>query len=260
MKRLLCLLVLISSGYGKDAPIVMYWPDQINGTLKLSFTKFQPFAAGKSQTMYLSDVIVENLTNKLIPQIVFDVYVTDKAGVRIGDGVLRMSNIGSLQQVKGNVQVVCMGVPAGFSLLARKEMLGPKTVPLKILSSPPGAKLTVDGSDAGETPVMVALTIGTHSLLLNKEGYAKATTSVEIAPEELPGGSITVDLGGMSQDAVELRDGTNILGDVLAITMTSVTIRVNGVDQILDRNRVKKILLVERTNQKSGGQDASKLN
>ena len=77
MKRLLCLLVLISSGYGKDAPIVMYWPDQINGTLKLSFTKFQPFAAGKSQTMYLSDVIVENLTGlELIGRDVFELIVT----------------------------------------------------------------------------------------------------------------------------------------------------------------------------------------
>lgn len=247
MKRwfTLLLLLLFSSAFAKDNPVVMYWPSQDNAAMRLSFAKFQLFATGKSQGMYLSDVTVENLTTKFIPRIYFDVYVTDKAGVRIGDGVLTISNVGPSQQIKTQVQVVCLGTPAGFSISARKDMMEPKTVPLKILSNPPGAALKVDGQDGGVTPVVVKLTVGTHSLLLNKEGYATSTTPVEIAPDELPGGSITIDLGGLSRDTVELRDGTVVLGDVLSMTLTSVVVRVDGNDKTYDRNLIKKLMLVE---------------
>jgi hypothetical protein len=104
----------------------------------------------------------------------------------------------------------------------------------------------VDGQDNGTTPVMVRLTVGTHQLELTKEGYAPGDTPLDITPDELPGGSITVELGGISRDSVELRDGTMLLGDVLSMSMTEVVVRADGKDQSYPRNQVKKIILVER--------------
>src|SRR5260370_31673896 len=96
------------------------------------------------------------------------------------------------------------------------------------------------------TPVMVKLTIGSHNLDLTKEGYAPGATPLEITPDELPGGSITVELGGLSRDTVELRDGSVVLGDVISLSMTQVVVRVDGRDQAYDRNQVKRLTLVER--------------
>ena len=56
-----------------------------------------------------------------------------------------------------------------------------------------------------------------------------------------------MELGGISRDTVELRDGTVVLGDVVSVSMTSVIVRTEGKEQTYDRNQVKKILLVERT-------------
>jgi hypothetical protein len=103
-----------------------------------------------------------------------------------------------------------VGVPASLALSAKKDMLispGAKTIPLKVVSVPPGARLKVDGQDAGTTPVRVRFAVGMHALDLTKEGYAPGSTPMEVTPEELPGGSITVELGGLSRDTVELRDG-----------------------------------------------------
>lgn len=93
---------------------------------------------------------------------------------------------------------------------------------------------------------MVRLTIGDHILNLTKEGYAPGNSPLEVTADELPGGSITVELGGLSRDTVELRDGSVVLGDVLSMSMTSVVVSVEGIQRTLDRNQVKKMMLVER--------------
>jgi hypothetical protein len=93
---------------------------------------------------------------------------------------------------------------------------------------------------------MVRLTVGTHSLDLTKEGYAPGNTPLEVTPDELPGGSVTVELGGLSRDTVELHDGTMLLGDVVSVSPISVTVRVEGKESTYDRNSVKKIILVQR--------------
>jgi hypothetical protein len=50
----------------------------------------------------------------------------------------------------------------------------------------------------------------------------------------------------MSRDTVELRDGRVLLGDVLSMSLTSVVVSVDGKEQALERNQVKKMMLVER--------------
>ena len=227
-------------GVAKDSTITLQWPKD-KPALKLSFGKFQQIAAFTGQNTFVCDVVVENLTDKPVERPAFMVYANDKNNVRIGQGLLIVSDLSPQQQVRARFQLNSAGVPAGLSLAVSS-----RTIPLRVVSVPPGAKLKVDGQDAGTTPVMVKLTIGSHNLDLTKEGYAPGGTPLEVTPDELPGGSITVELGGLSRDTVELRDGTVLLGDVLSMSLTSVVVSVNGKEQTLERNQVKKMILVER--------------
>lgn len=121
-----------------------------------------------------------------------------------------------------------------------------KAIPLRVLSLPAGANFKVDGEDAGRTPKMVDFTIGVHTLEFSKEGYAPGSTPLEVSADELPGGSVSFELGGLSQDTLELREGTTVLGDVMSISLATAVARVDGKDQKYDRDLVKKIILVER--------------
>ena len=57
---------------------------------------------------------------------------------------------------------------------------------------------------------------------------------------------MSYELGAAQFDTIELRDGTVLSGDLDSINGMNVVIRVGGVLQQFDRNRVKRILLVER--------------
>lgn len=222
-----------------EPPIVMTWPAN-KPALKLSFDKFRQVSIYAGQSSFVSDVTVQNLTDKQIPRASFTLYFMDKNKVRIGEGLLQVSDLEAGQSARIQLQFNSVGIPASISLSAGK------TIPVKIISVPVGARLKVDGKEAGTTPVMVRLAVGTHQLDLTKDGYAPGATPLEITPDELPGGSITVELGGLSRDTIELRDGSVVLGDVVSVSMTQVVVRVDGKDQAYDRNRVKRIILVER--------------
>lgn len=231
-----------------EPPIVMTWPAD-KPALKLSFDKFRQTSTYAGQNTFISEVTVQNLTERQIPRASFTVYFMDKNKVRIGEGLLQVSDLEAGQSARIQFQFNSVGIPASIALSAKKDMLAPpgvKTIPLRVLSVPPGAKLKVDGQDAGTTPVMVRLTVGTHQLDLIKEGYAPGNTPLDVTPDELPGESITVELGGLSRDTVELRDGSEVLCDVVSVSMTQVVLRADGKDQTYDRNQVKKITLVER--------------
>ncbi len=233
-----------------DATIVMLWPNAASPTLKLTFERFVQMASYNGQLSLQSNVLIENLSTKSIPQASFTVYMMDKDKVRIGNGLLNISDLGAGQQAKVAFQVFSVGVPASLTLVARNDSAGIptslKTVPLKVISVPPAAMLKVDGRDAGQTPATVNLMIGTHTLEFIKEGFAAGSTPVDVKPDDAPGGSITFELGGLSHDEVELRDGKILQGDAVSLSMTSVVVRVNGQDQTYDRNQVKKIILVQR--------------
>jgi hypothetical protein len=252
----LCLLLLVPLMFAKDkkekqeASMVMFWPDQASPTLRLTFEKFTEMAIYNGQRSLGSHVLVENLSGKRIPQASFTVYLMDKNKIRIGKGDLSITDLDAGQQAMLAFQVLSVGIPASLSLVARNDASGVptslRTVPLKVITVPPGATLKVDGRDEGSTPATVRLTVGNHLLAFSKEGYASGNTPVEIKPDEAPGGSVTIELGGLSRDNVELRNGTVIQGDVLSVNMASVVVRVDGQDQTYDRNQVQKIILVER--------------
>jgi hypothetical protein len=249
MRIVSCLILLaclsIAAAAKNEPPITMSWPPE-KPALKLTFDKFRQQGSYAGQNSYQADVVIENLTEKLIPRAFFTVYFFNREKVRIGEGTLLVADLDARQTAKMQFQFNSLGVPSSLTLSAKREMLGAKTIPLRVVSVPAGAALSVDGASAGITPVIVRLTVGTHQLDLVKEGYAPGATSIDVTADELPGGSITVELGGLSRDTVELRDGTIVLGDVLSLTMTDVVVRVDGKDQSYPRNSIKKMMFVER--------------
>lgn len=228
----------------------MYWPSQVKPTLKVTFNTFRQAGDYGGKRTLLSDVVVQNVSDKPIPHASFTVYLLDKEKVRIGNGVLVFDDLAPGESTKVQFQCSTVGVPVTLALAAHRDAEGipsaNKVVPLKIISVPAGAKLTVDEKDEGITPALVNLTVGTHKVDLNKDGFAPATTPVDIKADEMPGGSITIELGGLSQDTIELRDGSVLTGDAISLTLTEVVVRVDGKDTKYDRNQVKKISLVER--------------
>jgi hypothetical protein len=223
-----------------DSAIKVSWPSADKPTLKLAFSQFEQKGLVNGQGIFESKVSVQNLTDSAMPRSVFTVYIFDKNAVRIGTARLQLPEIPPFRTQNAQVQFSAAGTPANVTLLAGK------TIPLRIISIPPGANLKVDGEDAGVTPKLVDFTIGAHTLEFSKEGFAPGSTPLDVGANELPGGSISFELGGMSDDTVELRDGTVLLGEVLSMSLTDVTLSINGKEQKYERNQIKKLILVER--------------
>ncbi len=250
VSALVLFVIITRFATAKDNDIVMMWPSTGAATLKATFGRFRELSSYSGRHDYTEDVTVENVSSKNIPFASFTVYLLDKNKVRIADTVLQVKDLGPGQQVKEPLQFHASGIPASVNLVARNDASGIptslKTIPLKIISVPTGARLKIDGQEVGMTPYSANLRVGSHTLDFSKEGYATGNTPLEVVPDELPGGSITFELGGVSKDTVELRDGNILLCDVLSMSMAQITVRVAGQDQTYDRNRVKKIMLVER--------------
>ena len=245
MRKILALAFAVILGHGlaaaqADVPLTVSWPSDDKPTLKLVFGKFEQKGMVNGDGVFVSDVTVQNVSEQGMPRSLFTVFISDKNGVRIGRARLQLPEILPYRSQKAQLQFSASGAPAAVSLIAGK------TIPLRVLSVPPGANLKVDGADAGVTPKVVDFTIGSHTLEFTKDGYATGTTPLNVGADELPGGSISFELGGISQDTVELRDGTSILGDVISLSMTTVVVRVDGKDQKYDRNQVRRMTLVER--------------
>jgi hypothetical protein len=245
----LLLLLLSTVSFAKKSEMVMMWPLD-NPTLKLTFGVFRDMGSYAGQMTLVSDVTVQNLTTKVMPRASFNVSLLDKNDVRIGNGLLIVEDLNPGQSAKVQFQCTAVGQPARLNIAARNSGGVPtstKLVPIMIISVPAGAALKVDDQPVGTTPVTVRMVAGTHNLLLHKEGFADAKTPLDVNPDESPGGSITITLGGLANDTIELRDGSILTGDVLSMTLESVVIDVQGTEQIFARNRIKKIFLVERT-------------
>ena len=167
---------------------------------------------------------------------------------------MRLSNIRSGETVKLPVTAETAGTPASISVSAKElppDLQGfapPKEISLTVYSVPSEAKLTVDGKEAGITPAAVHLTVGSHMLAFEKQGYAKGTFPLVISPDQLAGGTVTFELGSSAHDTIELRDGTVITGDLQSIDATQVVIDVGGKPQKFERNQVKRVVLVQREN------------
>ncbi len=87
---------------------------------------------------------------------------------------------------------------------------------------------------------------GKHRLSFSKDGFKAGIFPLEIGPSDVSGGSVSYELSSASFDTIELRDGSVLNGDLNSVSGMDVVIRVGGVLQHIDRNKIKRILLTER--------------
>src|SRR5215471_4208469 len=158
----LLLLAIGTSGAQGNPAVSVNWPSNDHPTLKISFGKFQKSGVVNGQGIFIVDVNAQNVSDQVMPRSVFTVFIADKSNVRIGRARLQLAEIPPYRAEKAQLQFSAAGDPAGVSLLAGK------TIPLRVISVPPGASFKVDGSDEGMTPKMVDFTIGSHTLEFSK--------------------------------------------------------------------------------------------
>jgi len=229
------------------ADTVLTWPpDSKDAILRFTIGKLHPVSSASGQSDLLGEATAENLSTKPIPSASFYLYLLDKSGKRVGEGYLEVTNLPAGQRARIPVSVHTMGSYASMELQPQHV---PSDEPLKvrmnITSVPPGAGVKLDSQPSGVTPQVLPIAPGKHVLEFTKEGYATASTPVEIAANT-PAGAVDIELVPLAVDTVVLQDGTVLMGDVVSVTAASVNITVKGKPTKLDRNRVARIVFGHR--------------
>lgn len=250
------LLLLTVATFASDkngaGPMVISWPSDSSPVVRLTFAKFNeaPMVAGHKTLT--TDVEVENTWGHPIRNLVFSLYLFDKAGARIGEAVVAVTNLSVDEKAKMMVYASTIGSPATFRLVAQTvpselRQFGPAhAVSYTAKTIPTGASLFLDGRDTGPAPKTLQVSEGHHTLAARMDGYTASEYSFDIGPDDGDGGGVTLELGSLSRDTLELRDGTSVSGDLIAVTANDVQILVGGKKQTYERNLVKRILLVQR--------------
>lgn len=242
---LVVLLATGAQGFAKEKPLqVIDWPESGTPVLRFTFGKFKSLPMMGSLHGYVMDTTAQNLSDRVIGSKRFSIYLFDKNHVRVGTDVVGVSNVGPGETVKFETTVSASGQPVSISLTEIAQAA--RTISLIVHSTPEGAALAVDDKPAGTTPRMIALTPGHHVLTFAKEGFNNGTFPLDMSPNDVSGGSVSFDLGAAAHDSIELRDGTVLTGDLVSISGMDIEVRVGGALQHFDRNKVKRILLVER--------------
>jgi hypothetical protein len=122
---------------------------------------------------------------------------------------------------------------------------GSATVSITLNFVPQGAVLKVGGKEAGTTPKIVDVAIGTR-LNSAKRVFKTEKFPLEITSRDASGGSVSYELGSPAHDTIELRDGSVLSGDLVSISGMQVQVRIGGNTQTFDRHQIKRILLTER--------------
>jgi PEGA domain len=246
-------LVLIAAASAKEPPAqVIIWPSSGPPVLRFSFARFKETSATGKQHNYTSDVTAENLWSKQISQAQFTFYVYDKAKIRIGDGYINISDVSPGGVVKFQTFISASGTIALLELVPKvlpaelQSFLPVKTISITVNSVPQGADVKIDGAPAGTTPKIIQVTPGKHVLTFTKEGFNNGTFPLETTPDDVSGGSISYELGTSTHDTLELRDGSVLSGDVQSMSATELIVRVGGTDQRINRNQIKRIVLIQR--------------
>ncbi len=131
--------------------------------------------------VYVMDTLAENLSPRLISSAQFSVYLFDKTKVRISDGFMTLSNLGPGAAVKLQLTFTASGSPVSLSILDMAQI--PRAVSMTVNSTPQGAMLEVDGTQAGTTPRTINVGVGKHTLTFVKEGFVAGNFPLEISPQ-----------------------------------------------------------------------------
>ncbi len=250
---LLALSAIYAFAAAKPQPMqVLVRPQSGPPLVKFELGKFQKVGSYSGNNAWVSNVVAENAWNKRVQVADFAVYFYDKDKVRIGEGYIQVRDLAPGAKTKFDLNVTTAGMPAAIELAPRQvpdefqHLLPPKTIAITINSVPQGAALQVDRVEAGSTPTTIQVLPGKHVLTFAMSGYSTGTYPLEVRPNDASGGSISFELGSAMHDTVELRDGTVLTGDVERMDATMVEIRLGGQVQSFDRNKVKRMLLIER--------------
>jgi PEGA domain len=246
-RLLLAVLLLTMPALAKDAPLqVIDWPDTGTPVLRFTFSKFKQLdGASNNLKGYVLNTMVENLSPRTIPAARFSVYLFDKNKVRIGEDFITLNNVGPGESLKVEFTVTTSGTPTSVTIKDAGQNL--RTVSLTVNSIPQGAVLKLDQTEMGTTPKIINVGIGKHILTFTKEGFTAGTYPLEISPQDVSGGSVSYELGTSAFDSIELRDGSVLNGDLVSISGMDVEIRVGGVIQHIDRNKIKRAMFVQRS-------------
>jgi PEGA domain-containing protein len=172
------------------------------------------------------------------------ILVFDKSKARIGEGSISLTNVSAGQTVKFQITLSASGNPVSLAVSTNTSRT--TSIAITVNSVPQGASLKVDGKEVGTTPKIVDVAIGKHTLEFSKEGFNSGKFPLEITSRDASGGSVSYELGSEAHDTIELRDGSVLAGDLVAVNGMQVLIRIGGNAQTFDRNQVKRILLTER--------------
>jgi len=245
-------LLLVSDALAKDAPTVIVWPDSGSPVVRFTFGKLRSLESVERQQTYEVDTQVENLWDKSIPEARFALYLFDEKNIRVGEGLIAISNVAPGEIIKFETTVMASGQAASMKLAAQSlpdelhSLLPPKTISLTVNSVPQEAHFTLDGQDAGTTPRAIEVAVGTHILEFDKEGFSRGKYLFSVGPDDVSGGSVSYELGASAHDTIEMRDGAILNGDLLSISATEVVVQVDGTTRTLDRAQVRRITLTER--------------
>ncbi len=235
------LLGAASSAFAADT--VLTWPASGEGAmLRFTVGKLRQVNSASGQTDYLGEAVAENLSTKAVPSASFYLYLLDKNGNRVGEGYLEVTDLAAGQKAKVPVSVHAMG---SFSRMELKPQHLPSDEPMKIkisiTSVPSGATFKLDAQESGVTPQILPVAPGKHMLEFSKEGYATASTPLDVAENAMPG-SVQIELSPLILDTVVLRDGTVLQGNVISVTSTGVSLNVKGKPTRLERSRVARVV------------------
>jgi hypothetical protein len=228
------------------------WPQNGSPILRFTFGKFKEVGSLGNERSYVTETTAENLWSKPISDANFSLYLFDKNKTRIAEATIAVRNIAPGETIKFQTTIGSSGPPASLSVVARylpKELgplAPPRFVSVAVNTVPQGAAAKLDGVDVGTTPKMVQVPVGKHVLEFSREGFNPGKFPFEIGPDDASGGSVSFELGTSAHDTIELRDGSVLTGDLVSVTGMEVVIKVGGSNQRLNRNQVKRILLVER--------------
>lgn len=228
----------------KDTLLTIDWPETGTPTVRFTFGKFKQLPDMGNLHGYVMDTTAQNLSPRLIPSARFGIYLFDKNKVRVGEDTISLSNVGPGETVKFETTVSTSGAPASVTIHDIAETA--KLVTLTVNSTPQGATLKLDGTEQGPTPRIISVGAGKHILTFTKEGFTTGNFPLEIGPDDVSGGTVSYELGAAAFDSIELRDGSVLNGDLVSISGMDVEIRVGGVIQHIDRNKIKQVMLVQR--------------
>ncbi len=249
----LVTVMAVFAAYAKDSSTqVIDWPQTGVPVLRFTFAKFKEVGSLGSERSYVTETTAQNLWTKPIGNANFSLYLFDKNKTRIAEATLAVSNIAPGETIKFQTTIASSGPPASLSVVARyvpKELgplAPPRLVSITVNTVPQGAAAKLDGVEIGATPKIMQVAVGKHVLEFSKEGFNSGKFSFEMGPDDASGGSVSFELGTSAHDTVELRDGSVLTGDLVSVSGMEIIIKVGGSDQHLNRNQVKRILLVER--------------